>query len=198
MAPRPVGAVDLTAELPGIDFLATSDHKFLLNAARGMGYLYIRPELQARILPLGAGWKAGRAPLESFFGPQMELSPTASRFDASISWLAAIGDEVCLGHIEEIGPAAIHRWNHDLAAMLRQALEDARVPPLVVPPANRSHIVAVPLGDRDPATVLAGLRSRGVVCAARDGNLRLSVHFYNAPSDVERAVAALADAVHRS
>lgn len=190
-----VGAVDLARELPCIDFLATSDHKFLLNAARGMGYFYIRPELQKQILPLGAGWKAGRAPLESFFGPRMELSPTASRFDASISWLAAIGDEVCLGHLEEIGPAAIYAWNRELAGILRQALEDAGIPPLAMPPANRSHIVAVPLGEKDLATILAILRSRGVVCAARDGNLRLSVHFYNNLTDVERAVAALADAM---
>jgi cysteine desulfurase/selenocysteine lyase len=187
-----VGAVDTAADLSGIDFLAASDHKFLLNAARGMGYLYIRPELRERILPLGAGWKAGRVPLQSFFGPRMDLSATASRFDASISWLAAIGDEVCLGHMEEVGPAAIYDWNRELAAALRQALDDDGLSPLALPPANRSHIVAVPLGGRDPATVLAGLRSLGVFCAARDGNLRLSVHFYNNIADVERAVAALA------
>jgi selenocysteine lyase/cysteine desulfurase len=189
------GAVDMAEELPGIDFLAASDHKFLLNAARGMGYLHVRPGLRDRLLPLGAGWKAGRVPLESFFGPRMDLSETASRFDASISWLAAIGDEVCLGLIEELGPAAIQAWNRELAAALRQALADAGVPPLPMAEANRSHIVAVPLGGRDAASVLAGLRSAGVVGAARDGNLRLSVHFYNDLSDLDRAVRALAAAM---
>lgn len=187
-----VGALDMAADLPGIDFLAASDHKFLLNAARGVGYLYVRPGLRERILPLGAGWKAGRVPLESFFGPRMELSPTASRFDASVSWLAAIGDEVCLGLIEEIGPAAIHAWNRELSAALRQALDDAGVPPLSLPAANRSHIVSVPLSGRDPAATLARLRSSGIVCSARDGNLRISVHFYNNLTDMERMVEALA------
>lgn len=186
-----VGAADMAADLPGIDFLATSDHKFLLNAARGIGYLYVRPGLRDRLLPLGAGWKAGRVPFESFFGPRMELSTTASRFDASISWLAAIGDEVCLGFIEEIGPAAIHAWNLDLAAALREALGDAGVQTLALPEANRSHVVAVPLGGREPARVLAELRSRGIVCAARDGHLRLSLHFYNNLADVERAAREL-------
>jgi selenocysteine lyase/cysteine desulfurase len=187
-----VGALNMAADLPGIDFLATSDHKFLLNAARGMGYLYIRPEMRERLLPLGAGWKAGRVPLESFFGPRMELSPTASRFDASISWLAAMGDEVCLGFIEEIGPAAIYDWNRELAGALRQALDDAHMPSLGVPAANLSHIVAMPLGGRDATAVLASLRSSGIVCAARDGNLRISLHFYNSMADVERVVGALA------
>ena len=35
----------------------------------------------------------GRVPFEAFFGPEMDLSPTASRFDNSISWLAAVGNE---------------------------------------------------------------------------------------------------------
>lgn len=187
-----VGAVSMATDLPGIDFLAASDHKFLLNAGRGMGYLYIRPETRECLLPLGAGWKAGRVPLESFFGPRMELSATASRFDASISWLAAMGDQVCLGFIEEIGPAAIYDWNRELAAALRQALDDTDMPSLALPPPNRSHIVAVPLGGREPTAVLASLRSSGIVCAARDGNLRISLHFYNNMADVERVAQALA------
>lgn len=187
-----VGALDMTAELPGIDFLATSDHKFLLNAGRGMGYLYVRPGLREKILPLGAGWKAGAVPLESFFGPRMQLSATASRFDSSISWLAAMGDEVCLGFLEELGLSAIHARNAELAAALRQSLADSGVALLELSPGNRSHIVAVPLGGRDPAPVLAGLRASGVICSARDGNLRVSLHFYNNLADLERLVRALA------
>lgn len=186
-----VGALDMAMELPGIDFLATSDHKFLLNAARGMGYLYVRRSLRAQILPLGAGWKAGAVPFESFFGPRMELSTTASRFDSSISWLAAMGDEVCLGFLEELGPPAIHAWNAELASMLRDALTDAGLAVLPLAERNRSHIIAVPLGPRDPARLLAGLKAAGIICSARDGHLRLSLHFYNNRADVERVTAAL-------
>jgi selenocysteine lyase/cysteine desulfurase len=189
------GALDMSVDLPGIDFLATSDHKFLLNAARGMGYLYVRSALRERILPLGAGWKAGAVPFESFFGPRMELSDTASRFDSSISWLAAIGDEVCLSFMEEVGPAAIYAWNRELGMMLRQALADDGIPMLELPTSNRSHIVAVPLSGRDPALVLARLRASGAICSARDGNLRLAPHFYNNWADVERLTRALADAM---
>ena len=32
----------------------------------------------------------------------------------------------------------------------------------------------------------------GIFCAARDGNLRVSVHFYNHEDDIERLVTALA------
>jgi cysteine desulfurase / selenocysteine lyase len=35
------------------------------------------------------------------------------------------------------------------------------------------------------------LRQSGIVCAARDGNLRLAVHFYNHEDDIERLASAL-------
>ena len=65
--------------------------------------------------------------------------------------------------------------------------------PVDLPEANRSTIVSVPLRDADPAPLLAELRQRGVVCAARDGNLRLSVHFYNHEDDIDRVAQALSD-----
>ncbi|MBI1245135.1 MAG: aminotransferase class V-fold PLP-dependent enzyme [Alphaproteobacteria bacterium] len=186
-----VGALDLSDALPGIDFLATTDHKFLLNAARGMGYLYIRPALRAKLVPFGAGWKSGRNRYDSYFGPQMDLADTAARFDGAISWMAAAGDEICLALIEEIGPARIYARNAELADMLRETLAGRGHPPVRLAKENRSHVVAVPLGGRDPAAVLGGLREKGVVCAARDGNLRISVNFYNDESDIERLAAAL-------
>jgi len=46
-----VGALPLAADLPHIDVLATSDHKFLLNAGRGMGYCYLSPSVQDHFTP---------------------------------------------------------------------------------------------------------------------------------------------------
>ena len=74
---------------------------------------------------------------------------------------------------------------------LRRALADCGWAPLDLQEANRSAIVSVPLGDTDPAHVVSELRARGVVCSARDGHLRLTVHFYNHEDDIERAVRAL-------
>jgi cysteine desulfurase/selenocysteine lyase len=80
-----VGALPVAEDLGGVNVLAVADHKFLLNAGRGVGYCYLSREIQDRFVPINAGWKAGRVPFESFFGPTMDLSPTASRFANSIS-----------------------------------------------------------------------------------------------------------------
>ena len=188
-----VGSLPVADDLDAIDILAAPDHKFLLNAARGVGYCYLSHGAQERFVPVNAGWKAGRVPLESFFGPTMELSPTASRFDNSISWLAAVGDEAAMSVFDRFGADAIYARNRELAELLRRALADCGWAPLDLQEANRSAIVSVPLGDTDPAHVVSELRARGVVCSARDGHLRLTVHFYNHEDDIERLASALSE-----
>jgi cysteine desulfurase / selenocysteine lyase len=186
-----VGALPVAGDLAQIDVLAVPDHKFLLNAGRGLGYCYLSPRAQRRFTPVGAGWKAGRAPLESFFGPEMDLSTTASRFDNSISWLAAIGNEAALSVFDLFGAEAIYGRNRELAALLGATLAEVGWGPVGLPDANRSTIVSVPLGDHEPGRLLARLQREGVVCSARDGNLRLAVHFYNHEDDIARVAGAL-------
>ena len=75
--------------------------------------------------------------------------------------------------------------------MLHDRLVESGRQPVALPLANRSTIVALPLGESDPASLVNRLKAEGVICSARDGNLRLSVHFYNNSDDIERLVAAL-------
>jgi cysteine desulfurase / selenocysteine lyase len=186
-----VGALSMREEINLIDFLSTSDHKYLLNAGRGMGYLYIKPELQSEIIPFNAGWKAGSVPFQSFFGPKMDLSETASRFDNSVSWLAAIGDEICLQLMEEIGFDEIFQQNNLLGTTLRNKLSDKGIQSIDLPVLNQSHIVSVPIGIREPNSILSALNERNVVGSIRNQHLRLAPHFYNNEADIETCVAAV-------
>ena len=62
-----------------------------------MGYLYVRRELLDRLQPIMPGWKAARKPAESFYGPAMDLSRTASKLDVSLAWFPALADQTALG-----------------------------------------------------------------------------------------------------
>ena len=189
-----VGALPVAHDLPHVDVLVTPDHKFLLNAGRGMGYCYLSPAVQGRFTPINAGWRAGRVPFDSFFGPEMNLSATASRFDTSISWLAAIGNQAALTIFDDFGPSTIYARNHELTTKLRAALTNAGWNPVDLPEHNQSTIVSVPLGDCEPARLLTALSEQGIICSARDGNLRLAIHFYNHEDDIERLTTALTSA----
>jgi selenocysteine lyase/cysteine desulfurase len=101
-------------------------------------------------VPLNACWKAGRVPLESFFGQTTDPSPTASRFDKSISWLAAIGNEAALSVFDRFGADAIYGRNRELAGMLRASFSKVGWTPVDLPEPNRSSIVSIALGDADP------------------------------------------------
>jgi cysteine desulfurase / selenocysteine lyase len=189
-----VGALPVARDLRHVDVLATTDHKFLLNAGRGMGYCYLAPAAQERFTPVNAGWRAGRVPFDSFFGPEMNLSPTASRFDSSISWLAAIGNRAALAVFDDFGPDTIYARNAELTTKLRAALTALGWNPVDLPEQNWSTIVSVPLGGFEPSRLLAALSRQGVICSARGGNLRLSVHFYNHEDDIDRLATALTSA----
>ena len=122
-----VGALPVAGDLDAIDVLATADHKFLMHAGRGLGYCYLAPAVQERFVPVNAGWKAGRVPVESFFGPAMDLSPTASRFDNSISWVAAIGNEAALATFDDLGAGGgLRRATASWPKPLRAALDRHR------------------------------------------------------------------------
>jgi cysteine desulfurase / selenocysteine lyase len=192
-ASQMLGAVSVRHQVAHVDVMATADHKFLMHAGRGLGYCYLSPRIRDDFIPINAGWRAGAVPFESFFGPRMELSPTASRFDNSISWVAAVGNEAALSAFDEFGPDTIHDRNAELSNLLRSALSDAGWPPIGVPAANQSSIVSVPVRDRDPSRVVAALKERRITCAARDGNLRVAIHFYNHEDDIVRLVRALSE-----
>ena len=193
-----IGALPVARDLQHVDVLVAPDHKFLLNAGRGMGYCYLSPAAQARFTPVSAGWRAGSVPFDSFFGPEMNLSATASRFDSSISWLAAIGNQAALTIFDDFGPGTIYARNHELTAKLRAALTGIGWDPVDLPGQNRSTIVSVPLGDSGASRLPIALSEQGVICSARDGNLRLAVHFYNHEDDIERLVTTLTSANWRS
>ena len=180
------GAVPVDVMRDQVDFLAASSHKFLLGA-RGMGYLYVRRELLDRIHPVFPGWKAGRKPMESFYGPGMDLSPTASKLDSSLIWFAALAEQASLGLFRQLGIQAVLDRNAQLSRRLHDALA-ARCPGFrPFPERHRSNIVSVPIEDAD--AVMKRLTAANVVAAVRAGRVRLSVHFYNLEEEIDRVGA---------
>jgi selenocysteine lyase/cysteine desulfurase len=177
------GAVALDVVRDGVDFLAAASHKFLLGS-RGMGYLFVRRALLDRIQPVLAGWKAARKPLESFYGPAMDLSPTASKLDTSLVWFAALAEQAALGVFRRFGVQALLDRNAQLSRRLHDALAAHGCQWRPFPERHRSTIVSVPVDDSE--AIMTRLRQANVVASVRAGRVRLAVHFYNLEEELDR------------
>ena len=119
-----VGAMDPSNDLAGIDIGHAGPQVPDACWSRAR-LLHLSKRAQQQFTPINAGWSAGADSLASFFGPDMQLSTTASRFDNSIAWIAARGNDVSLSAFAQYGKEAVFSRNHELADLLRSALIEA-------------------------------------------------------------------------
>ena len=179
-----VGRVPVDVTAFDCDLYAASLHKWLL-APSGTGVLYVRREFQERFgtAATPAGTTAARYEEHGTFD-----LPTRAGIGAAVAWLA------------QIGMGAIQARNHQLAERLRAGL--AEVPGMRIVNSTERAFVAPGTTLAEPAGGDAGgwrarLQRRynlRVDDHIRDGHdaMRISTHYFNSPSQVDRLVAAIA------
>jgi selenocysteine lyase/cysteine desulfurase len=183
------GAVPLDVRAADVDFLATSGHKFLCGT-RGMGYLFVRSGLVPALRPVTPGWKAARDPLRSFYGPEMNLSSTASKLDSSLAWFAALGERAALRIFEQLGAQQIFEHNRDLVRRLRERMAGDGMSTRDTGGEVRSTIISIPV--KQPEEMLRRFAEDRIVASVRAGRVRISLHFYNSPEDIDLVATLLA------
>lgn len=182
------GGISLSPGRDGFDILATDSYKWLMGP-RGAGYMYISPEARTRTRPVSVGPHSARDRHASYYGVEMDLSPAASRFDSSLSWMATMGDRESLRLLQEIGIDKIEEHNLRLASRFRTGVADIGLGTVDFPAEERSPIVSVLLDDPDLA--LARLLDGGVTAARRARGVRFSFHVFNNEADVDQALNGL-------
>ena len=185
-ATQSAGALRL--DLDGVDYLAVTAYKWLV-APRGSTFLYVAPERIGDLPPAAPGWKTPGDPYAEYYGPPLDLAPDASRYDQSLAWPVWGGTAVALEFLLELGIDAIEARDLELAARFRAGLSGVGLAPLF-PPERTSQVVGLAVDE--PERVRQALEAAGVVAAVRGQYLRVSFHFYNDESDVDRALHALA------
>jgi selenocysteine lyase/cysteine desulfurase len=183
------GAVAVDVKAMGIDFAATATYKWLMGE-RGFGFLYVREDLQDRVLPTT---RYGHRQVASF--NRVDLSweplPGAARYETGTipTALAAVSHE-SLQYIDRLGLDKIQAHARRLVARLQKEL-----PPMgyssLTPFDTPTPIVAFQL--RDAASVAKRLRAGNVAATIIDSErrLRLSVSVFNTDSDIDRVLQVL-------
>lgn len=187
-----VGA--LRFDVPRIqpDMLAVHGYKWLLSPT-GAGFMYVAPSLRTRLSPSVVGWRShvDWREVDDLHRGKPVFTPGAARYEGgglAFGLLHAMGSVV--EWMLDLGPDAIEERVLALSESVRERLVGLGAQP-AVRPGSASPIVAVRFPGRSSSELAVALEARGVLVAARDGSLRISPHFYNDASDVERLDAAL-------
>lgn len=184
-----VGAlrVDLDAMQPAM--LCIDGYKWLLSP-NGAGFIYVPKDVRHWLRPNATGWRSDRRwrNVGDLHHGAPELAEGSERYEAGMLPFALLfAMEASVKLMLEIGVDEIERRVLQLAAMTRTVLQSAGGDVNV----QGTQIVAARFPGRDVGAISAQLRERRVLVAARHGYLRVSPHFYNDESDVDRLEAAL-------
>jgi cysteine desulfurase / selenocysteine lyase len=190
-----LGAFPLDVAATGIDFLATSSHKWLL-APTGAGWLYCRKELVPSLNVQFVGQSSyERRVGANYLDYDLPLWPDSRRFEPGIhNQLGLVGLEASLKLLTEIGAEPIRDQIRTLSSRVADELT-ARGYHVV---SNRhadhwSGIVAFESDRTDMSAVHKALTAADVITSLRGPRVRVSTHFYNDHDDIDRLLAALPD-----
>ena len=187
-----LGALPLYMNQCGVDFLAAHAAKWLLGPI-GIGFLYCRRERLAELDLTMAGWQGVLEPRE-YFRYESDWHPDSRRFEVgSLNHLGIAGMGASLDILLDVGIERIAARILSLTDLLLARLKDAGYQ-IITPHAcreERSGIVSFLPGDHEPEQVARQLKALGIIVSARGPCIRVSPHFYNTETEIERLMEAL-------
>ena len=184
-----VGAVPLDVKALGIDFASAGTYKWLMGE-RGIGFLYVREDLQGTVLPTT---RYGHRQVTNFNRAELtwEPLPGAAKYETGgIGVLLAACVSEGITYVQQLGLDQIRAHARQLTDRLQAELPPLGYKPLT-PRGTETPILAFELKD---AAATAKALQAGKVNATIIGNenrLRLSVSVFNTDDDIDRVIEAL-------
>jgi selenocysteine lyase/cysteine desulfurase len=184
-----VGAVPVDVKALGIDFASAGTYKWLMGE-RGLGFLYVREDLQGTVLPTT---RYGHRQVSNFNRAELtwEPLPGAAKYETGgIGVLLAACVSAGIDYVQALGLDKIRAHARQLTDRLQKELPPLGYKPLT-PSGNETPILAFEL--KDTAATAKALQT-GKVTATVIGNenrLRLSVSVFNTHEDIDRVVEVL-------
>lgn len=186
-----LGAFPVDVRKCRIQALAADGHKWLLGP-EGCGILFIDQALQDRVEPVEFGW-TNVARYADYGSRDMTLRQDAGRYECgTLSTIGCFGLKAAIDLLLEVGVGEIAPVVQNLGDRIARGVQ-AKGYELLEPrtPRTGAGIVSFRKPEYDAAEIVRRLRAEGIIAAPRAGWVRTSPHFYIAPEEIDRMVAAL-------
>lgn len=184
-----VGAVPVDVKAAGIDFASSGTYKWLMGE-RGIGFLYVRDDLQGTVLPTT---RYGHRQVSNFNRAQLswEPLPGAARYETGgIPVILAAGVNAGIDYVNKCGLANIRTHAKQLTDRLQTELPPLGYKPLT-PRETETPIVAFEVKDAPATTKMLQAGKIVGTVIGNENRIRLAVSVFNTHDDIDRVVAVL-------
>ncbi len=184
-----LGTLPIDVKALDVDFLVGGTLKYLLSTA-GIGYLYVREQLISELTPTMTGWFA-QADIDAMDIYGNDPAPTARRFEMGTPPVPSIYATLAgIGLVQSVGLEDIESRIGELTGAIKQRAKREGLT-LATPADPARHGAMIALRAQDEHAIVRALAEDRVITSSRDGNLRISPHFYNNFDDIDRLFAGL-------
>ena len=184
-----VGAVPLDVKALGIDFASSGTYKWLMGE-RGLGFLYVREDLQGRVLPTT---RYGHRQVTNFNRAELswEPLPGAAKYETGgIPVMMAAGVDAGINYVNKLGLPNIRAHAKQLTDRLQKELPPLGYKPLT-PMGTETPTVAFEVKDAAATNKLLQAGKVMGTVIANENRIRLAVSVFNTHEDIDRVVAVL-------
>jgi kynureninase len=185
-----LGTVPVDVQKLEVDFTTGGVLKWLCGGP-GVAYLYVRPDLGARLEPKLTGWMAHQQPFAFEVGPQKYTTPPYRFMNGTPNVPALCAARPGLKIVAEVGVERIREKSKRQTTRLIE-LADARGWRVNTPrePERRGGTVSIDMPGSQQ--VCAELLKRDVLVDWRPkAGVRFSPHFYTQDQELDRAIAVV-------
>lgn len=180
------------------DLYAVNAYKWM-NSPTGSGFMLVPARTRAWLAPSTVGWRSHHdwRNVNHLHDGKPVFSDTAERYEGGmLPFMNLFAMQEAIRLLSEVGVVAAEERALRLAGLVRGELRAVGAELLgdENPRAN-GHIVAARLPGANPGSVARQMESDDVMVSARSGFLRISPHYYNDESDIERFATALRKAL---
>ena len=188
-----LGVIEVDAKSCCIDILAADGHKWLL-APEGAAIFYCAADKLDQLINTNVGWSSVVNPRD-FLDYDLTLKPDATRFEeGSYNSIGLYGLNAAIELLLEVSISTIENSVLELTSKLINGLQEKGY--YVTTPKDDSERAGIVIFEskRHTASKIDDLlQENKIITAERGSGVRISPHFYNSETEIERLLEVLPD-----